>query len=335
VNVDRRPRVLAERAIAAPRSEEAGRAPVFVAGLVALFVVVAGWTYLRHLGAQFEYELPTILIGIVLAGAFSLAGLFFWAVAPVAALGLCLFAVFEILTYGATNASWFNIAAIFLLALVTAVAGYLQEYHTRAAWLRRRQLKELSQRDSLSGLLNYRAFEQTFQTAYNRAARERRPLTVAVIDIDFFKQYNDRYGHPAGDECLKRVAGVLRQSPRVEGDLVARTGGEEFVLVWSDATEADAGFRLRGVCRQVRELAIPHAGHPDGPGAIVTISAGAVWAVPDPAVPPVAMLCAADARLYESKRAGRDRVTFGTGVPPTAAAGPRAAALAPGPVPSA
>ncbi|HUS24442.1 MAG TPA: diguanylate cyclase [Candidatus Binatia bacterium] len=280
------------------------------AGILALMVVVGGWTYLRHVGAEYGYDLPTILIGVVLAGAFSLAGLFFWAVAPVAALGLCLFAGLELWTRGSTDQSWFNIVALFMLALVTALAGYLQEYHTRAAWLRRRQLKELSLRDPLSGLLNYRAFEQAWQELYNRAAREHRALTVAVVDIDFFKAYNDHYGHPRGDECLRRVADVLRSAAQTPADLVARTGGEEFVIAWPDLTEADAAFRLRTVCREVRELAIPHQGMPQHAAGVVTISIGGVSGVPDPALPAIAMLCSADERLYDSKRAGRDRVTF-------------------------
>jgi len=285
-------------------------------GLVALFVVVAGWSYLRHLGAQHGHEVPTILIGVVLAGAFSLTGLFFWAVAPVATLGLCFFAALEIWTRGSTEQSWFNILALFMLALVTALAGYLQEYHARSAWLRRRQLKELSLRDSLTGLLNYRAFEHAFQALYNRAAREGGSLLVGVVDVDHFKAYNDRYGHPRGDECLKEVAAVLKASARGEHDLVARTGGEEFAVVWHGVEAADAALRMRSLCREVRELGMPHEGHPDDPAAVVTISAGAVWGVPDPSVPPVVVLCTADARLYESKRAGRDRATLSQGLDP-------------------
>lgn len=279
-------------------------------GLVALFVVVSGWSYLRHLGAEFGYDVPTLLIGVVLAGAFALAGLFFWAVAPVATLGLVVFATLEVWTRGPSVESLFNILAIMLLALITALGGYLQEQRARSNWWQRHQLREISLQDALTGLSNYRAFQNLYGPLYAAAAAERYPLLVIELDIDYFKHYNDRYGHLQGDECLRRVASVLGDISRRSSDVVARTGGEEFTLVTNAASPVDAQLWLDALLQRVRDLEIPHEGHPELSGAKVTISVGAAWGVPDDRFSPHSMLRLADEQLYLAKRGGRDRVTM-------------------------
>ena len=279
-------------------------------GLLALFVVVCGWSYQRHLGAQFGYEVPTLLIGVILAGAFALAGLFFWSVAPVAALGLVVFATLEVWTRGPSEASLFNILAMLTLAIVTALAGYLQEHRARTHWFQRQQLRVLSLHDGLTGMHNFRAFQDSYDHLYAAAAREHSPLLVAELDIDYFKQYNDRYGHQQGDECLRRVAEVLLRFTRRSSDLAARTGGEEFTLVTNVASDVDARAWLEALLREVRALNLPHAGHPENAEAVVTLSIGAIWGVPEPGSSPHALLRLADEQLYRAKREGRNRYTF-------------------------
>jgi len=281
-------------------------------GLLALFVVVCGWVYQRHIGAEYGYEVPAILVGVVVAGLFALAGLLFWTVAPVAVIGLILFAAVEIGTNGIADTNWYSILGLFMLALVTGVAGYSHEYSQRANWLRSSLLNYLTLHDPLTRLLNYRAFQQLYRQILSVAHRERRPVLVVALDVDHFKAFNDRYGHPKGDECLRQVTALLKKRSQRTVDLVARTGGEEFALVWYDIAETASRNRLEQLRQAVADLAIPNEGHPGQVGAVVTVSVGAVWLAPQAPADADSVFRAADAALYEAKRKGRNRVVFTT-----------------------
>lgn len=282
-------------------------------GLAALCAVIVGWLYQRHLGAQYGYEVPALLIAVILSGVLSLSGLLFWTVAPVAALGMLLFAVSEIWNYGLDQASGFRILALFMLALVTALAGYLQEAQARSLWLQRKSLSELARHDPLTGLLNHRAFQEAWRQLFNVAVREQRPLLVAAVDIDYFKDYNDHAGHLQGDECLRTLAEALARCAQRGSDLVARTGGEEFMIVWYDVAADLARERLECARRRIEALSIINPGRPNGTPPVVTASVGGVWIVPDAQTRAQALLAAADARLYQSKREGRNRATLAMG----------------------
>jgi diguanylate cyclase (GGDEF)-like protein len=167
-----------------------------------------------------------------------------------------------------------------------------------------RRLEQLSITDPLTGLANRRRLTETLEAEWRRAVRPKTPVAVAMIDIDHFKLYNDHYGHPAGDECLRRVAAVLRQHVR-DTDLVARYGGEEFAFVLPNtdvAGSSDVAERVRAAVEAMRE---PHARAERG---YVTLSIGTAAAVPSPDEPVQTLIDAADAQLYEAKRAGRNRV---------------------------
>ena len=288
-------------------------------GLAALFVVVCGWVYQRHLGAQLGYDVPAILIGVVLAGLFALAGLMFWAVAPVGVLGLIIFAAVEVGANEVARVDWYDILGLTMLALVTGLAGYLREYSERANWLRNNLLKHLSLQDPLTGLLNHRAFRQLYRQILNVARREQRAILVAALDVDHFKAYNDRYGHPRGDDCLVRLTQLLKQYSQRGVDLVGRVGGEEFALVWYHIDQASARRRLETLREDVeKKLAIPHDGHPGPKGSVVTVSAGAIWLPPESQADADVLFSSVDAALYEAKHQGRNRVVFG--VPPAASA---------------
>ncbi|WP_285689418.1 diguanylate cyclase [Actinoplanes sp. NBRC 103695] len=167
-----------------------------------------------------------------------------------------------------------------------------------------RQLERLSATDALTGLSNRRDLEASLMVEWQRAVREQRPLSVVMIDVDHFKLYNDRYGHAAGDRCLRSVASVLNHQVRGT-DTVARYGGEEFTIILPTADLADAVQTAERVRTGVSALNEPHEGSPLG---TVSISLGVASTVPTPETTPQQLLAEADAHLYEAKHGGRNRV---------------------------
>lgn len=168
-------------------------------------------------------------------------------------------------------------------------------------------LTELSITDSLTGLGNRRHFDEVLRTEWERARRGAKPLALLLIDIDCFKDYNDCYGHQAGDDCLMQVAAVLRASLRRAGDLAARYGGEEFVVVPVDADLEQARQLAESLCRAVAAQALAHVRSPHGR---VTISIGVAALVPSADTPGggAGLIQRADAALYRAKEGGRNKV---------------------------
>lgn len=169
-----------------------------------------------------------------------------------------------------------------------------------------RKLSELTVTDALTGLANRRRFDAVFADEWSRGCRSRQPLAVIMLDIDYFKPYNDHYGHQAGDECLRAVARVLQTSARRAGDLVARYGGEEFVVVAADADLGTAHELAETMRRAVELLAMPHA--VSQAAEMVTISLGIAVIVPSEHMQAARLLHQADDALYRAKNAGRNRV---------------------------
>jgi len=167
----------------------------------------------------------------------------------------------------------------------------------------RERLREQALRDPLTGLYNRRILEEGLSREIARAGRESTPLVVGFIDIDHFKDFNDTYGHEAGDHVLKQVGGYLRDHTRA-GDLVARYGGEEFVTVWLGADLASAFTRAEGLREGVAGLHLEFHGEPLGG---VTLSIG-IALLGEHGESAEGLLTAADAALYEAKGDGRNRV---------------------------
>jgi diguanylate cyclase (GGDEF)-like protein len=166
------------------------------------------------------------------------------------------------------------------------------------------RLEMLSITDALSGVANRRRLEDALNAEWRRAHRAGTPLSLAMVDIDHFKLYNDQYGHLAGDECLHRIATQLRRHTR-EHDLVARYGGEEFAIVMADTDIDNARTLAERLRASVVALGQPHALVPD---RIVTVSIGVASTHPIPGRTHTDLLDAADVELYKAKRGGRNRV---------------------------
>ncbi len=170
--------------------------------------------------------------------------------------------------------------------------------------MQHRELERLSQQDGLTGIANRRHFDKALDRSCRHAHRTGEALGVAIFDVDHFKQYNDRYGHAAGDEALRQVARVLAGSARRPYDVVARYGGEEFVMIMPGV--ANFEVLLDQMRQAVLDLALPHDASPSN--AVLTVSGGGVTAAGAAADDPAALLARADQLLYRSKQAGRNRV---------------------------
>ena len=177
-------------------------------------------------------------------------------------------------------------------------------------------LRRLATVDGLTGIANHRHFRDFLESEWRRSVRDHSPLSVIMIDIDYFKTYNDSFGHQAGDECLRRVAASLCEGARRPGDLVARYGGEEFVAVLG-ATDQDGALVLAERLRvRIEALGLPHPRSLCA--SVITVSAGVGSAFPVHTGNPDELVGEADRALYRAKREGRNRV----GLPPPIVASP-------------
>ncbi|MCA1714424.1 MAG: diguanylate cyclase [Gammaproteobacteria bacterium] len=168
------------------------------------------------------------------------------------------------------------------------------------------ELDRLTRTDALTGALNYRGFHETAIVLCQQARANGRPLSALSLDIDRFKAYNDRYGHQAGDSALQRFTGAVRSALYHADDILARPGGEEFMVLLPDTPLEQSLQVAERVRASVRHAGIPHA---DSPHGVLTVSIGVAALEPDHGDDPGAMLAQADAALYRAKRAGRDRVS--------------------------
>ncbi len=217
--------------------------------------------------------------------------------------------------------SWFPaVLAVMLLALAWSahrwrllrveaqrreLAG-LVEARTEELEAATHELHRLSISDSLTGIANRRRLDQALEEEWLRAQRGDGPLSLLMIDLDFFKQYNDTYGHQEGDEVLKQLAAELQASARRAGDLVARYGGEEFVILIPGVAAAEAEQFAEYVRQQIAAIAIPHAS--SSVSAEVTVSIGVATVRPSEGGSAEQLVLQADQALYRAKREGRNRI---------------------------
>jgi diguanylate cyclase (GGDEF)-like protein len=174
--------------------------------------------------------------------------------------------------------------------------------------IKNRQLEVLACYDGLTGLANRRCFDVRLDAEIRRANRSKYPLSLLMCDIDYFKPYNDHYGHQAGDDILRTFSQLLLRLFQRSGELPARYGGEEFAVILPDVPADTAIVLAETLCHKLRELALPH--HFSEIADHITLSIGVISAVPDMGQDAAWFISRADAALYRSKEQGRNRVTL-------------------------
>ncbi|MEL6927179.1 MAG: diguanylate cyclase [Cyanobacteria bacterium J06600_6] len=168
------------------------------------------------------------------------------------------------------------------------------------------KLHQLAILDGLTGIANRRYFDLVLDKEWQRLAREGQPLSLILCDVDYFKAYNDTYGHQQGDRCLQKISQILQQSTRRPADLVARYGGEEFALILPNTNAPGALFLAHNIVRQLASKNLAHSTSPVS--GIVTLSLGITTRIPKPKQPSSTIIEAADSLLYKAKKAGRNQL---------------------------
>ena len=202
---------------------------------------------------------------------------------------------------------WQSWETDFVAQLTTQVSIAIQQSELyRQLKLANRELERLAILDGLTGVANRRYFDRVLEKEWQRLAREQKPLALMLCDIDYFKLYNDTYGHPAGDLALQTVAQVLHSAIRRPADLVARYGGEEFALILPD-TNLDGALYVGNLIRHnLAQLELAH--QKSTVSSYVTLSVGLVNCIPNSKSSPQDLIEQADSLLYRAKRAGRNRI---------------------------
>ncbi len=167
-------------------------------------------------------------------------------------------------------------------------------------------LEQLATRDGLTGLANRRCFDDTLNAEWQRALRQQQALSLLMVDVDYFKDYNDAHGHLGGDECLQRIAGAVASEMRAN-DLVARYGGEEFAVILPNQSLKGAAIVAERIRSRVEQLQLPKR---KGARDYVTVSIGAATALPSADSEPSQLVATADAALYRAKHMGRNRINL-------------------------
>jgi diguanylate cyclase (GGDEF)-like protein len=273
-----------------------------LAAVVVGLSVVAVQLIAAHGGVTLLYpglELATIFI-------YFMAGLIFYH--ALAASVLVTFAYLAAGTALQLPGREFGYGALSIVAVnvFCASVAYMHEKTSRTRFLEAALLREMVARDGLTGIQNRRMFDQHIQRAWHQAVRDTQRVAVLLVDIDCFKDYNDRYGHQAGDECLRAVAVSLSQCARRPMDFVARYGGEEFAVVLYEASREYVAEVLTRIQRSIAELNIPHEA--SRVASRLTVSIGAAFILPGASRTHEGLIQLADEALYSAKEQGRNRV---------------------------
>lgn len=228
----------------------------------------------------------------------------------------------ERFTLGWYIARGFGVASglVVLLALLAQLLKLVERISAANA-----HLETLSRTDPLTRIPNRRAFDTALANEWRRARRNGAPLAILAIDVDRFKSFNDRYGHPAGDECLRRVARAIASAPGRAGDMPARIGGEEFAVLLPGCDTAAGAQVAAAIHDAVASIGLHHT---DNPLGRVTISVGIAAGIPARGTPPTTLAAAADRALYVAKTTGRNQTCLADPTVPLTPARPADTPLA-------
>ena len=203
---------------------------------------------------------------------------------------------------------WKITAVMSLLTLFLLYRHYMLNKYTNILEEKEKQLQVLSITDSLSGLYNRRHFEHVFMQEFNRAKRHHIPFTYAMFDIDYFKKYNDTYGHQLGDDAISSVSKILEHHTKRGGDYAFRIGGEEFAVILQSTKENGKKEFFQQINDDIKNLNIEHKESP--PSLVITTSCGATQIISYDNIDTLELYKFTDASLYEAKENGRDRVVY-------------------------
>lgn len=252
-------------------------------------------------GVRFPHEV--LILYVIYTYIFS--GLLFAQAALSSLIFTFLYLILEVFQLGITS----EISSQVIFLLFANAAGTLACIHyentMRRNFIKQRKLEDLAQKDVLTGIYNRRYFEDNYQRICRQAFRENKYLTVMLIDVDYFKNYNDRYGHIKGDKALQKVAQSLNSIVKRPLDIVARYGGEEFVVVCYNSRKNFAQSLAEQILEQVESLNIPHC--KSNASNYLTLSIGGAVAIPETKAGYHKLLGTADIALYEAKRSGRNQ----------------------------
>jgi len=278
---------------------------IIAVGVTLIGIVV---TYIAHIAALAgaSYVLAGLVL-VVLYGCLFL-GLLFTVAIGVSAVLIGAHLVIGIVMGLSFNEVYYTTAILSGAAVIGGLAAYNFEYAVRTNFLETRLLNELAERDGMTGLYNRRIFDDYVQRIWRQSRREGVAVAIIFVDIDFFKIFNDLYGHQAGDDCLKRVAQCIARGAKRPFDFSARYGGEEFVLVLYGPPEEYARAVPEQIRRDVLELAIPHG--ESLAAKYVSVSVGIAFARATSTRSMAGVIQTADEALYQGKREGRNRVVF-------------------------
>lgn len=262
--------------------------------------ISAGIVGTRYLWVTIGVPFFNELIGYFLIAAMVMTGCTFRPLLRIALLAFIADIVASYKLYGWGRIANFEVLSDITAGFIAAFSGWFTEKNMRRIWAETNALERLARQDALTGLLNRRGFETHAQETLRQAAQERKELSIALLDLDHFKPFNDRHGHPAGDEVLRVVARTLAEHARQPLDLVARYGGEEFVILWYDTGSERLTRRCDELVEAIRKLQLAVA-------VPLTASIGAVSgsSYQEPRVEQ--WIEKADQLLYRAKQEGRDR----------------------------
>ncbi|WP_273454388.1 GGDEF domain-containing protein [Nevskia ramosa] len=279
--------------------------------LIVTCMIIANCVMAQHIfGRLLGFDMPHDFAAITVTAMLILGRLRFWAVLPWALATMVITTWAQMEALGLT--AFYDAVSAWMLAAISGVTAYLLEFSSRQSWYRGRLLEFQATRDGLTGLPNRRYFDLELRKLIREAGRQQQNVALLMLDIDHFKDYNDLYGHPAGDQCLRLVGGSLGRAMRRPQDFCARIGGEEFAAVWFDASPDKAGELAEALRNSVHMLRIPRS--LDG-SSFVTASGGFAQVIAPSAGDSPRRVAAdlvrrADAALYAAKRSGRSRMVM-------------------------